>query len=177
MRNAGRLMSMFGIAAALMIAFFAAAAIPAQAQGWGDEFDSGGTTGNFSNDSALRTGSQTQQFSPGFAPALQGATNGTIAPQGPDATYVTGLNTAGTVRVNNLANLEALLNIISNGMEIIGIAWGGPTMILGFMYMAAGTSDAMSRVLKGGAGVVGGLATPGVINWLVASARDANLFN
>jgi hypothetical protein len=50
-------------------------------------------------------------------------------------------------------------------------------MIMGFMYMAAGTSDAMQRVLKGGAGVVGGLATPGVINWLVASARDANLFN
>jgi hypothetical protein len=175
MRNAGKLMSTFGIATAVMITFFAAA--PAQAQGWGDEFDSGGTTGNFSNDSALRTGSQTQQFSPGFAPALQGATNGTIAPQGSDATYVVGLNTAGTVRVNNLANLEALLNIMANGFEILGIAWGGPCMIMGFMYMAAGTSDATQRVLKGGAGIVGGLATPGVINWLVASARDANLFN
>jgi hypothetical protein len=111
------------------------------------------------------------------APMLQGATNGTIGPQGSDATVIQGVNTAGTVRVNNLANLEALLNIIANGMEILGIAWGGPTMIMGFMHMAAGTQDAMKRVLWGAAGVTGGLATPGCINWLVASARDANLFS
>lgn len=111
------------------------------------------------------------------APHLQGATNGTIGPQGTDATVIAGVNTAGTVRVNNLANLEALLNIIANGMEILGIAWGGPTMIMGFMHMAAGTQDAMKRVLWGAAGVTGGLATPGCINWLVASARDANLFS
>jgi len=90
---------------------------------------------------------------------------------------VMGINTGGTVRVNCLANLEALLNIVANGMEILGIAWGGPTMIMGFMHMAAGTQDAMKRVLFGCAGVTGGLATPGVINWLVASARDANLFS
>jgi hypothetical protein len=111
------------------------------------------------------------------APKLQGATNGTIGPQMDDATFVTGVNTAGTVRVNNLANLEALLNIIANGMEILAIAWGGPTMIMGFMHMAAGTQDSMKRVLFGAAGVTGGLATPGCINWLVASARDANLFS
>ncbi len=105
------------------------------------------------------------------------AGNGTIGPQGADATVIQGVNTAGTVRVNNLANLEALLNIIANGMEILGIAWGGPTMIMGFMHMAAGTQDAMKRVLWGAAGVTGGLATPGAINWLVASARDANLFS
>ena len=120
---------------------------------------------------------QTQQITEGASPILQGATNGTIGPQGGDATAIMGVNTAGTVRVNNLANLEALLNIIANGMEILGIAWGGPTMIMGFMHMAAGTQDAMKRVLFGGAGVTGGLATPGAINWLVASARDANLFS
>ncbi len=125
-----------------------------------------------------QTGTQVQQAG-GFmnAPMLQGASTGTIAPQGAQATFVTGVNTAGTVRVNNLANLEALLNIIANGMEILGIAWGGPTMIMGFMHMAAGTQDAMKRVLFGAAGVTGGLATPGAINWLVASARDANLFS
>ena len=100
-----------------------------------------------------------------------------IGPQGGDATSIMGVNTAGTVRVNNLANLEALLNIIANGMEILGIAWGGPTMIMGFMHMAAGSHDAMKKVLFGAAGVTGGLATPGCINWLVASARDANLFS
>jgi len=123
------------------------------------------------------TGTQTQNYTGGQAPTLQGATNGTIGPQGQDATVISGVNTAGTVRVNNLANLEALLNIIANGMEILGIAWGGPTMIMGFMHMAAGTQDAMKRVLWGAAGVTGGLATPGCINWLVASARDANLFS
>jgi len=175
MRNAYTYTTLVGVAAAFLVTLFFAA--PAKAQSWGDEFDSGGTTGNYSNDSVFRTGSQTKQFQIGPAPQLQGATNGTIAPQRHDATYVTGLNTAGTVRVNNLANLEALLNIEANGMEIIGIAWGGPCLIMGFMHMAAGSGDAMQRVLKGMAGVVGGLATPGMINWLVASARDANLFN
>jgi hypothetical protein len=87
------------------------------------------------------------------------------------------LNTAGTVRVNNLANLEALLNIMSNGFEVLGIAWGGPTIILGFMSLGCGAQDGPKRVMGGISGVVGGLATPGVINWLVACGRDANLFN
>jgi hypothetical protein len=146
---------------------------PALAQ---DAFNSNGADGN---NTAINknTGTQTIQTGQGTAPTLQGATNGTIAQQGQDATVVEGVNTAGTVRVNNLANLEALLNIIANGMEILGIAWGGPTMIMGFMHMAAGSHDAMKKVLFGAAGVTGGLATPGCINWLVASARDAALFN
>ncbi|MGH9551863.1 MAG: hypothetical protein ACRD3W_20930 [Terriglobales bacterium] len=168
-----KLMVVMGLLSTVTFGFSGAA----NAQASGDEFSSSGTTGNYNNDSGFRTGSQTMQASQANAPRLAGATNGTIGPQGTDATYVLGLNTAGTVRVNNLANLEALLNIIANGMEILGIAWGGPTMIMGFMHMAAGTQDAMKRVLFGGAGVTGGLATPGMINWLVASARDANLFN
>lgn len=111
------------------------------------------------------------------APELQGATNGSIGPQGSDATYITGVNTAGTVRVNNLANLEALLNILANGMEILGVVWGGATMIMGFMRMGSGADGAMTRIVLGAFGVAGGLCTPGIINWLVASARDANLFS
>ena len=150
---------------------------PAMAQAGGDFNSSAGDQGVLSRIDQDTTGSQTVQFQGSNAPTLQGATNGTIGPQGQDATSIVGVNTAGTVRVNNLANLEALLNIIANGMEILGIAWGGPTMIMGFMHMAAGTHDAMKRVLFGAAGVTGGLATPGAINWLVASARDANLFS
>ena len=120
------------------------AAAPANAQ---DAFSSmSSDTGAQINSNQQITGSQTQQYTDGQAPMLQGATNGTIGPQGGDATAVMGVNTAGTVRVNNLANLEALLNIIANGMEILGIAWGGPTMIMGFMHMAAGTQDAMKKV-------------------------------
>ncbi|MBY0547678.1 MAG: hypothetical protein K2W95_10315 [Candidatus Obscuribacterales bacterium] len=151
-----------------------ALSMPAFAQ---DAFDSTAATGNQTNNTNNFTGAQTQQGGNAAAPQLQGATNGTIGPQGGDATVIQGVNTAGTVRVNNLANLEALLNIIANGMEILGIAWGGPTMIWGFMNMAAGTQDAMKRIIWGAAGVTGGLATPGCINWLVASCRDANLFS
>lgn len=163
----------------LTTAFVAGLALnaPAFAQAQGDQFSSAGTEGQYASDPQGRTGTQTMHEADANSPTLQGATNGTIGPQGSDATYITGVNTAGTVRVNNLANLEALLNIIANGMEILGIAWGGPTMIMGFMHMAAGTQQAMKKVLFGAAGVTGGLATPGCINWLVASARDANLFS
>ncbi|MBK9142175.1 MAG: hypothetical protein IPM23_06760 [Candidatus Melainabacteria bacterium] len=165
-------------AAAVLLGLSAAPAFAQTSLGAGDAFsNSQGFTGDYSQDSGYRTGSQTEQINQGTSPMLQGATNGTIGPQGDDATAILGVNTAGTVRVNNLANLEALLNIIANGMEILGIAWGGPTMIMGFMHMAAGTHDAMKKVLFGAAGVTGGLATPGAINWLVASARDANLFS
>jgi hypothetical protein len=160
------------VVAGLLIAGVVSSA-PVLAQG---AYSSGGAQGNVGY-GTQNTATQTMQGGMATAPYLSGATNGTIGPQGADATYVTGVNTAGTVRVNNLANLEALLNIIANGLEILGIAWGGPTMILGFMYMAAGTPDAMKKVMFGAAGVTGGLATPGCINWLVASARDANLFS
>jgi hypothetical protein len=162
-------------AAAVLAVSFTLSVSAAHAQG--DAFVTGQTGNVQGNNDGNETGTQTKQYNGGMSPTLQGATNGTIAPQGSDATVISGVNTAGTVRVNNLANLEALLNIIANGMEILGIAWGGPTMIMGFMHMAAGTQDAMKRVLWGGAGVTGGLATPGCINWLVASARDANLFS
>jgi hypothetical protein len=167
--------------AALGMSVVAALAVPAYAQNaaQGDIFESGANAGQAQNNggNTLSQSNANAAANSAQAPSLQGATNGTIGPQGQDATFVTGVNTAGTVRVNNLANLEALLNIIANGMEILGIAWGGPTMIMGFMHMAAGTQDAMKRVLFGAAGVTGGLATPGCINWLVASARDANLFS
>lgn len=148
---------------------------PAFAQDVFGSADTGasGATNSSGNTTLTQTTFSGQQS----APELQGAASGTIGPQGADATVIMGINTAGTVRVNNLANLEALLNIIANGMEILGIAWGGPTMIMGFMHMAAGSQDAMKRVLWGAGGVTGGLATPGCINWLVASARDANLFS
>lgn len=41
------------------------------------------------------------------APALQGATNGTLGVAGSDATYITGVNTAGSVRTEN--NLDTLM--------------------------------------------------------------------
>lgn len=175
MRNSHKL-AFAGLVLSLTTSF--AVITPAHARAVDTDAFSSAGQGSQGSHSQDNTYTQTQQTAgPGNAALLQGTTNGTIAAQGADATYVTGVNTAGTVRVNNLANLEALLNVIANGMEILGIAWGGPTMIFGFMNMAGGTSDAKKRVLMGCAGVTGGLATPGLINWLTASARDANLFS
>jgi len=105
------------------------------------------------------------------APMLQGATFGTVGPQGADATYVSGLNTAGTVRVNNLANLEAALNILANGIEILGLLFGSA-----FCVRAVSSKKAKFAYL-GASMMLAGLMTPGLINWLCASARDSNLFN
>jgi hypothetical protein len=120
----------------------------------------------------------------GEAPTLQGATNGTIAPQ--SDCVIMGVNTAGTVRVNNLANLEAMLNIIANlgELAIAGLGLGafihaivrrGPlTLRMMGGEVQLGT---VSRLAIGLGLIVVGLAIPGTINWFVASARDACLFN
>jgi hypothetical protein len=120
------------------------------------------------------------------APFLKGATNGTIGPQGMDATYITGINTAGTVRVNNLANLEALLNIVSNLSEI-GCALAGILLVIHGLAkkecqvsLVNGSTfefTPFQRIGLGIALILLGLAVPGLVNWFVASARDANLFS
>ena len=167
-----KLFSSTSLAAAVVVAL----SLPAFAQMSGGSSDPFAGAGAGSAGTSQATGQQVEAGNSGSAAQIPGTQLGIIGPKD-QASVIEGLNTGGTVRVNNLANLEALLNIIANGMEILGIAWGGPTMIMGFMHMAAGTQDAMKRVLYGAAGVTGGLATPGCINWLVASAKDANLFS
>jgi hypothetical protein len=115
-------------------------------------------------------------------PGFSGATNGTIGPQGTDATYVTGVNTSGTVRVNNLANLEAMLNILANSGELLGILGGGYLIIASIFSTSTVTIFGLklTRLQAAAIGFVAGfigLAIPGMINFMVASARDANLFS
>lgn len=120
------------ISTALWLAMSSLPGLPALAQESGvpasDQLDASrygrAATGADKGQDSRRTGVQTQLSDAMMsAPGLQCATNGTVGPQGADATVIMGVNTAGTIRVNNLANLEALLNIIANGMEILGIAW------------------------------------------------------
>jgi len=95
----------------------------------------------------------------------------------------TGTDSKGTVKVNNLANLEALLNILANGVEILGVAVGGPLCLFGvpagiILLFFKGKRWFGAILLVLGPIILGfGLATPGIINWLVASARDGGLFN
>jgi hypothetical protein len=116
------------------------------------------------------------------APHLQGATNATI---GPNGTVIAGVNTAGTVRVNNLANLEALMNIIANLCEI-GFALGGALLILHGIARGEAVYEIMGqefefgpgkRIMLGIALILTGICVPGLINFFIASARDANLFS
>lgn len=137
--------------------------------------ESTAATGAQSSKPSEFTGAQAMHGDTTTGLVLQGGTNGTVSPLH-NTTVIPGVSSAGTVRVNNLANLEALTNIIANGMIILGIAWGGPSIIMGFYHMSAGTQDALKRVVWGLCGVTGGMASPGAINWLVASGRDAGLF-
>jgi hypothetical protein len=120
----------------------------------------------------------------GNAPASDGAVGGdsgssdsgsSAAGESADIVPATG---EGGVRVNNLANIEALLNIIANGLEIMGIA------NVGNFFAGAVVLFVKRKPLFGGimlamcpVSVTFGLATPGLINWLVASAHDANWFS
>jgi hypothetical protein len=108
----------------------------------------------------------------GTAPMLQGATNGIIGPQGSDCTVIQGVNTAGTVRVNNLANIETALTILANSAELLGLVLGGGTIVSALMKGFKGR-----RFAYGVAMIMLGLATPGILNWFVASGRDSGLFN
>ena len=71
-------------------------------------------------------------------PCLQGATMGSIGPQGQDGTNIYGTDTSGMVRVNNLAMIEALLNLVANGVEIVTVLWGSLLMIGVLRYMFRG---------------------------------------
>lgn len=92
----------------------------------------------------------------------------------PDATIVQGINAAGTIRVNNLACLEALVNIFANGFEALGIVIG-----FGFLIRSLKTQPRASRRQNykwAALFVSGGLAMPSVLSWLLWSAAQANLF-
>ncbi|MBX9725374.1 MAG: hypothetical protein K2X81_28490 [Candidatus Obscuribacterales bacterium] len=84
---------------------------------------------------------------------------------------------AGTVRVNNLANLEALLNIIANSCEIVGIACGMKILPCGIALLFLQERRVLGVLLTiGGLGLgVVAIAMPGVVSWFIQSARDASL--
>jgi hypothetical protein len=70
-------------------------------------------------------------------------------------------------RVNDLGKLR---NVISNGMDLLGVVWGRPASILGHLEKAGVTADAVKRALAGLE------VQPGTIAWLVAVSRDADVF-
>lgn len=95
----------------------------------------------------------------------------TKCPAAADAPALTSVDVR-LVRVNKLANLEELLNLETNLGEIIAIARG--LFLLAAALMSGKRKSkplALGLIL-----IVIGLAIPGIINWIIANARDADLF-
>ncbi len=121
----------------------------------------------------------------GSMPATSPSSSNDSASSQASTMVVQGINTAGTVRVNNLANLEALLNILANLFEVGGIALGCCVFLQGLTSRGAvtrflGTDLELSAGARMGIGaglILAAFTVPGMINWFVASARDANLFS
>jgi disulfide bond formation protein DsbB len=110
------------------------------------------------------------------APYLQGATMGTIGPQGTDATMIQGLMTAGTVKVNNLSNLEAALKIYANIALILGHIVGIYYLIRTIMLTAKTPGKVLGGLAKGFTFISIGLLSPAFVNWALNAAVEAALF-
>jgi hypothetical protein len=74
-----------------------------------------------------------------------------------------------------MSNIEALLNIFANGTEIFGISLGMGLLIgaLSILFLKK-WSTAAKLAAAGVPVLLFALATPVVINWVVASIRDFN---
>ena len=85
---------------------------------------------------------------------------------------------AGTVHVNNLANVEAVLDIVANGVETSLVSSAGPTFMIGIVLLFVRDRRKLGVFFMVWAvsGLVCGLALPGVFNSIVSSTRDASLF-
>ncbi len=74
------------------------------------------------------------------------------------------------------AQFDVLLDIFTNGVELIGIGWG-----LCYLFLAARScirrERFMRRTLLGLLVATIGLATPGIINWVVADCRCGDTFS
>jgi Vault protein inter-alpha-trypsin domain len=106
--------------------------------------------------------------------SLQGITNGTIGPQGRDQTMVTGVNTAGTVRVNEY-DQETKLFLFAQALKILGILFGSIYLFRG-LILKNKKSQTVKQLIIGSALLMAGVISPTVVNMLVGVCRDSNWF-
>jgi hypothetical protein len=77
--------------------------------------------------------------------------------------------------MDQTANIEALLNIMANGIEIMGVAGGFPALLLCFIPFAAGLRGYTSKIaIASVCMIIIGLAFPGVVNLMVSSSGDSH---
>lgn len=151
--------------------------------------------------SGSQTGSGTQMLVGGGAgaPLLQGATNGTIGPQEAgdavraqgstgnynndhghgDATFIQGVNTAASVRVDNLSSLEATVELFGKAGAVLGWVWGTVLLFVALRRKGQATSGKIDRkrLIMGITLIIMGTIVPSVLSALCSAARDANLFS
>ncbi len=109
-------------------------------------------------------------------PAL--ATNSaTVIGPADSATVVTGINTAGTVRVNSLGCLVALVNIFTNGYEIVGLITAASIFITVARIWVTEKQLSKRRLVTGALFAISALSSQSTVDYLLAAARDANLFS
>lgn len=79
------------------------------------------------------------------------------------------------VRVNNLATLEAILNVLANSGEIGYCCWGAGLLCTGLSKLSS--RQGKLRVFFGTGAILFGLAISGMINWLIASFYQGDTFS
>ncbi len=78
---------------------------------------------------------------------------------------------------NKILRWSEMFGTIANILGFVCIAWGGPTLIMGFKYMKSGKQDAMKTLLFGAVCVAAGSAIVGFTCWLAADHSCALMFN
>lgn len=79
-------------------------------------------------------------------------------------------------QARNLAAMLEVMSFTGNALGILGLTWGGPTMLMGLKNIASGRPGAMKKVVSGAAGVVGGLVIIAYTICIVNSGMTADLF-
>lgn len=86
------------------------------------------------------------------------------------------ISTGEAPHVNNYANLEALLHIVATCTQIIGTYLGIILLVYTQKEMKASNGKKLIKRLIAVSIIIIALATPCLLNWLIASAHEAKLF-
>lgn len=85
-----------------------------------------------------------------------------------------GVNTAGTVRVNNMLQLQTMLNIGAYAISAIGTAVGSAIIITCLRNITIPHGKRCFRVALGALLLLGSASSPAILSFMIVSARDAS---
>jgi hypothetical protein len=96
-----------------------------------------------------------------------------------ETTVAQGVNTAGTVRVNNFMWVEPTVNFLFNTGEVCGLLFGAYLIFTAFASNLPTKSKRVRRAILGISLMLLGVLLPGTANWIFSGGRcgDVVLFN